>query len=51
MRCCVTKHTISRVQLRMVLVLFFHIFEIIIVRFIVDICDLVHDVDAILHLP
>ena len=30
---------------------FFRIFEIIIFCFVVDICDLVHDVEAIFHLP
>ena len=44
-------YDIKGYNLEMDLVLFFHIFEIIIVCFIVDICDLVHDVDAILHLP
>ena len=39
--------TFPRVQLRVVLVVIFCIFEIIIFCFVVDICDLVHDVEAI----
>ena len=39
-------------QRRMVLVVkFFRTFENRIVCFVVDICDLVHDVAAIFHLP
>ena len=30
---------------------FFHIFEIINFCFVVAICDLVHDVDTVFHLP
>ena len=39
-------------QRRMVLVdNFFRIFQIIIFCFVADICDLVHDVETIFHLP
>ena len=41
----------ARVQRRMISVVsFFRIFEIIIVCFVVAICDLVHDVETIFHL-
>ena len=44
-------HVTQGVQHRMVLVVIFCIFNIKLFCFVVAMCDLVHDVEAVFHLP